>query len=179
MHGHQRMLYTRLAPILCALCLFVPGLFGIVFTDVGHAPDVWTHVYRISGVVNGDIVARPVSSTSRYHSVAEENVGGAVDRDIVELSIEHWLVIPYITGAFRQDEKNLRKIYDKIITPTCLKDLPNQHALPVRNQWMINQSNYALAYITHPSGGAWQTFQFALQQPHISVVQIGAFQKPS
>lgn len=96
-----------------------------------------------------------------------------------ELSIEHWLVIPYITGAFRQDEKNLRKIYDKIITPTCLKDLPNQHALPVRNQWMINQSDYALAYITHPSGGAWQTFQFALQQPHISVVQIGAFQKPS
>lgn len=79
-----------MAPILCALCLFVPGLFGIVFTDVGHAPDVWTHVYRISGIVSGDIVAHPVSSTSRYHSVAEENVGGAVDRDIVELSIERY-----------------------------------------------------------------------------------------
>lgn len=90
MHRHQRMLYTRLAPILCALCLFVPGLFGIVLTDVGHAPDVWTHVYRISGIVNGDIVARPVSSTSRYHSVAEENVGGAVNRDIMELSIERY-----------------------------------------------------------------------------------------
>lgn len=90
MHGHQRMLYTRTAPLLCALCLFVPGLFGIVFTDVGHAPDVWTHVYRISGIVNGDVVARPVSSISRYHSVAEENVGGAVDREIVELSIEHY-----------------------------------------------------------------------------------------
>ena len=90
MHGHQRILYTRLAPLLFALCLFVPGLFGIVFTDVGHAPDVWTHVYRISGIVNGDIVARSVSSTSRYHSVAEENVGGAVDRDIVELSIEYY-----------------------------------------------------------------------------------------
>lgn len=90
MHGHQRLLYARVAPLLCALCLFVPGLFGIVLTDVGHAPDVWTHVYRISGIVNGDVVARPVSSTSRYHSVAEENVGGAVDREIVELSIEHY-----------------------------------------------------------------------------------------
>ena len=90
MHGHQRILYARTAPLLCALCLFVPGLFGIVFTDVGHAPDVWTHVYRISGIVNGDVVARPVSSTSRYHSIAEENVGGAVDREIVELSIEHY-----------------------------------------------------------------------------------------
>ena len=90
MHGHQRILYARTAPLLCALCLFVPGLFGIVLTDVGHAPDVWTHAYRISGIVNGDVVARPVSSTSRYHSVAEENVGGAVDREIVELSIEHY-----------------------------------------------------------------------------------------
>ncbi len=92
--------------------------------------------------------------------------------------IEHWLVIPYMTSNLQADKKNLQGIYDKIIQPTFPEGMPRQTALPARNHWMVDQSDYALAYVTHPSGGAYQTFSYALQRPHISVVQIGSLTLP-
>lgn len=81
----QRSLYA-----LMALILLIPGGIGIAVTDIGvHAPDVWAHVYRISGILHGDVVAHPVSATSEYHCIASENVGGRVSFDLIELSIEN------------------------------------------------------------------------------------------
>lgn len=76
--------------VVLTLCFGVPGIVGMTVLDIGHTPDVWTHVYRVSSILNGDLVARPVGAISRYHSNASENVGGAVDRDLVELSIEFY-----------------------------------------------------------------------------------------
>ena len=76
--------------MLMALILLIPGGVGIAVTDIGyHVPDVWPHVYRISGILYGDVVAHPVSATSKYHCIASENVGGRVSLDLIELSIEN------------------------------------------------------------------------------------------
>ncbi|WP_165253962.1 DUF2142 domain-containing protein [Adlercreutzia sp. ZJ304] len=80
----------KIAALLCAAIFALLGAFGIAALDVGHAPDVWTHTYRISAILNGDVVAHPVSSTSLYHCIAEENVGGRVSNDIVQLSIDNY-----------------------------------------------------------------------------------------
>lgn len=80
----------RLTAPICAVLIFVFGLIGIAVLDVGHAPDVWTHTYRVAGILNGDIIVHPVDSTSRYHSIAEENWGGAVPEDVVQLSVEYY-----------------------------------------------------------------------------------------
>lgn len=89
-----KKMYTSIEPRLtapiCALLIFAFGLIGIAFLDVGHAPDVWTHTYRVTGMLNGDIVVHPVDSVSLYHSVAEENQGGAVPEDIVQLSVDYY-----------------------------------------------------------------------------------------
>lgn len=75
---------------MVAFALLIPGGIGIAVTDIGrYSPDVWAHVYRVSGILHGDVVAHPVNATSEYHSIASENVGGRVSLDLIELSIEH------------------------------------------------------------------------------------------
>ncbi|WP_147346367.1 hypothetical protein [Bifidobacterium longum] len=58
----------------------------IAVTPAGHIPDVWAHTYRIDGIVNGDVLARPVDSTSILHS-GSGNVGGCVSRDWIQFAI--------------------------------------------------------------------------------------------
>ena len=83
-------LRLRLTPLVCAFCLFLPGLLGMMVLPVGYAPDVWTHTYRVGSILNGDIIARPVSSVSSYHSDPTQNVGGSVDDAMVQLSIDNY-----------------------------------------------------------------------------------------
>lgn len=87
----RRLVAWRIAPgrlaIAMAICTIALGAFYIASCPVGHIPDVWEHVYRISGIVNGDIVARPVDGKSALHS-SDENVGGAVDGNWIILSNE-------------------------------------------------------------------------------------------
>ena len=62
------------------------GFVLIAVTPAGHIPDVWAHTYRIDGIVNGDVLARPVDSTSILHS-GSGNVGGCVSRDWIQFAI--------------------------------------------------------------------------------------------
>lgn len=58
-------------------------------TPIGHVPDVWSHVYRISGILNGDILVHHVDSKSLLHQ-SSENVGGAVDKQWVDFSVANY-----------------------------------------------------------------------------------------
>lgn len=76
--------------ILCASLTLIFGSIGIAVLDIGHAPDIWTHTYRIASILNGDIIAHPVNSVSYYHSDAAQNWGGAVSKEIVDLSLDNY-----------------------------------------------------------------------------------------
>ena len=77
---------NRLMPALAAAVILLMGFMLIAVTPAGHIPDVWAHTYRIDGIVNGDVLARPVDSTSILHS-GSGNVGGCVSRDWIQFSI--------------------------------------------------------------------------------------------
>ncbi|WP_161522284.1 DUF2142 domain-containing protein [Bifidobacterium xylocopae] len=72
-------------PLLMAVCSLLAGCFFIATTKPGHTPDVWSHVYRISGMTNGDWLAKPVGSRSFLHNTTG-NVGGDVDRAWLDYS---------------------------------------------------------------------------------------------
>lgn len=74
---------------LLFIYLALAGVVKVAVMPIGKTPDVWEHLYRSSAILNGDIVARPVSSTSAYHAIADENVGGCVDTALVRLSVEY------------------------------------------------------------------------------------------
>lgn len=64
----------RCMPVLVALCVLLEGMFFMTITKPGHVPDIWTHVYRIDSILNGDVIARPVTSRSMLHNT--ETGGG-------------------------------------------------------------------------------------------------------
>ena len=77
-------------PLLVALCVLVEGLYFVTTTKPGHIPDIWSHVYHVDAITNGDIVARPVTSKSMLHNTDTGVVGGAVDRAWMEYSLANY-----------------------------------------------------------------------------------------
>ncbi|MBT1166195.1 DUF2142 domain-containing protein [Bifidobacterium simiarum] len=77
----------NIMPVIVAMGTLLMGGMFISHTAPGHIPDIWAHTYRISGILNGDVLARPVESTSRLHH-STENVGGHVDWSWIDYSHE-------------------------------------------------------------------------------------------
>lgn len=69
-------------------------------------------------------------------------------------NIERVLVIPYID---RDYNKNL---YDYSIYPD-LETVPRKFAILKRNEWMVDNSDVVIAYVTHGWGGTAKTLEYA------------------
>ncbi|WP_065453505.1 DUF2142 domain-containing protein [Bifidobacterium breve] len=78
----------RFIAVFAILTIMFGGLW-MAHTQMNRIPDLWEHVYRVSGITNGDIVARPVTSVSDYHRIAADNYGGKVDWQWISLSDQH------------------------------------------------------------------------------------------
>ncbi len=75
------------------------------------------------------------------------------------------LVLPYAKANMNLWSSQFSSI---IIPPECSGIHPKS-AITVRNRWMVNHSQLLICYIAHTSGGAAQTFQYAMKQPHIEI----------
>lgn len=64
------------------------------------------------------------------------------------------LVIPYLNRKY--DETG----YDYTLFPP-LETIPPQYAILKRNEWMVEQADIVMAYVTHGWGGAAKTLQYA------------------
>lgn len=71
-------------------------------------------------------------------------------------------VTPYMTLDYQrniQEYLNL-KLYDEIVYPPLENVFP-RYAISRRNEWMIDQSDYVIAYVQQTYGGAYQSLQYA------------------
>lgn len=57
------------------------------------------------------------------------------------------------------------------IVPEGIETAHPRYAIVSRNNWMIDRSDYIVAYITHPTGGAYQAVERAIKQGK-QVIQI-------
>ena len=70
-------------------------------------------------------------------------------------------VTPYITLDYQKNHLRYQKdLYDDIVYPE-LENVPLKFAISLRNRWMIERSDYVIAYITHDWGGAYQSYKYA------------------
>ena len=73
--------------------------------------------------------------------------------------IELIFITPYL-------EKNYSKLelakyyYDDVIFPP-IESAPRKFAISKRNEWMINEANLVIAYVTYSWGGAARTLEYA------------------
>lgn len=54
-----------------------------------------------------------------------------------------------------------RSVLDDTILPEGIEKVHPRYAIVSRNNWMIDRSDYMIAYVTHPTGGAYQAVERA------------------
>ena len=71
-------------------------------------------------------------------------------------------VTPYITVAQQEKMKAWigLGVYDSTVYPP-LEKVPLKFAIKKRNEWMIDQSDFIIAYVEHSYGGAYQSLNYA------------------
>lgn len=72
-------------------------------------------------------------------------------------------VLPYETAEYRNNEDSFRAYYDEIQICEEAAQGHYKNAYRCRNRIMVNRSDLVIFCIQHPSGGAWQTYQYAIK----------------
>ena len=73
-------------------------------------------------------------------------------------------VQPYIKAEYLRDPDAYEQYYDRI--EFCEQSAVSypKAAIQLRNCMMVDRSDLCVFYVNHPSGGAWQTLQYALRK---------------
>ena len=81
--------------------------------------------------------------------------------------IHNYLVIPYLTFAILEKE-----YFDSIIYPEGFEKYHFKAAIPARNRYIVDNSGYALCYVTHSWGGAARTLEQA-RKKGLVIINLG------
>ena len=82
--------------------------------------------------------------------------------------IKNYLVIPYL--SFNVHDKEL---FDSIIYPDGFEKYNFKSAIPARNRYMVDNSGYAICFVTHSWGGAAKTYERAKKRK-LQIINLGA-----
>lgn len=81
--------------------------------------------------------------------------------------IQNYLVIPYLTFTILEKE-----YFDSIIYPEGFEKYHFKAAIPARNRYIVDNSGYALCYVTHSWGGAARTLEQA-RKKGLVIINLG------
>ncbi len=81
--------------------------------------------------------------------------------------IQNILVIPYLTFNVWNKE-----LFDEILYPDGFEKYHFKAAIPARNKFMVDNSAYAICYVTHGWGGAAQTYERA-KKKGLKITDVG------
>ena len=83
-----------------------------------------------------------------------------VKRDYGEHNSAHVCILPYMTAEFRDNEESFYEYYDEVEVADTTHP---KSAFQTRNRMMVDRSDLVVFYVEHESGGAWQTYQYAIK----------------
>lgn len=81
--------------------------------------------------------------------------------------IKNYLVIPYLTFNIAEP-----KYFDATIYPEGFEKYHFKAAIPARNRYLVDNSTYAICYVTHDWGGAAKTLQRATKKG-LTIINLG------
>ena len=84
-------------------------------------------------------------------------------RSVRDDNCAHVWVLPYPTADFRDNEDAYREYYDEIEICASSAGGHFKGAYQTRNREMVDRSDLVVIYVDHESGGAWQTYQYAIK----------------
>ena len=126
-----------------------------------------------------DLLTRQIDNLIAEHGVNVFYVGNngqfdhlvaAVLRELKSRNpqISYSIVLAYLSE--REKEYN-QLSYTETIYPEGLEYTPPRFAISKRNQWMVQQSDYVIAYVEHSFGGAAQFTEYA-RKKHRMVINL-------
>ena len=126
-----------------------------------------------------DLLTRQIDNLIAEHGVNVFYVGNngqfdhlvaAVLRELKSRNpqISYSIVLAYLSE--REKEYN-QLSYTETIYPEGLEYTPPRFAISKRNQWMVQQSDYVIAYVEHSIGGAAQ-FTESARKKHKTVINL-------
>lgn len=86
--------------------------------------------------------------------------------------IQLCLVVPYLTKRLNDQKELLSSLYDEIILPAELDGANKKAAIPLRNRWIVDNSDYVISAVHRDFGGAYEAVAYAVRQgvPIIKIV---------
>ncbi len=131
-------------------------------------------------------LARQIEEHIRYFGITEFWVGnyGRFDRMACSLvcsakknhpEIRLCLLLPYMPTRQMKDEMDYP---DEIIVPSILDNVPRRVAIPKLNKYMVDQSDYIIACVSHISNGSYKTLEYARKQETKGRIHITNIQSP-
>ena len=78
-----------------------------------------------------------------------------------ELDIKLMVVLPCMMAKINTDKDFYKNLYDDIIIPMELSDAHYKSAITKRNRWIIDRSDFLIAYVYRDFGGAYTTLKYA------------------
>ena len=81
-------------------------------------------------------------------------------------------ITPYIDIHYSK-MRDAKDKYDEIIFPP-LEQVPKQFAISKRNEWMIDNSDFVIAYVKYSWGGASKTLEYVKRKkkPYINLANL-------
>lgn len=74
-------------------------------------------------------------------------------------------------GKKNQFDADFYKKFDNTIYPE-IENVPPKFAIIKRNEWMIDKSDFLIAYVEHNCGGAYRTLGYVKNKKDISINNI-------
>lgn len=74
-------------------------------------------------------------------------------------AIELLFITPYLNDNYSKLE-TAKLYYDGIIYPP-LENVPQQFCISKRNEWMVNEADFLIAFVKYSWGGAAKTLEYA------------------
>lgn len=87
-------------------------------------------------------------------------------------NIELNLVIPYLTKTIDTHKERYYKDYDNILMAQIPTNTPKQYQILKCNQYMVDMSNYLIAFVNGSFGGAAKTMEYA-KRKKIKIFNFG------
>lgn len=88
-------------------------------------------------------------------------------------TIELDLVLPYVTNSINQYKEMYYKDYDNLIIADMPENTPVKYRILKCNQYMVNCSDFLIAYVNYSFGGAVKTLEYAQKKENIKIFNFG------
>lgn len=82
------------------------------------------------------------------------------------------LVCPYMSDSLNKYKEYYETDYDDIIIPEEILESHYKSAITKRNRWMIDNSDYLIAYVRKDYGGAYNTLKYAQKKEGLTVINL-------